>query len=222
MYSAYFFDAYGTLFDVHAATRKLADRIGPDHGLLSEIWRQKQLEYSWTRTLMDRYEDFWLLTQQALDFAFAKVPSANRDMRKELLDAYWTLDCFEEVPEVLGALKEAGVQTGILSNGSTDMLEAAIKSSRLGALLDHTISVDEIGRFKAVPAVYQMVVDVCRTPPGAISFQSSNRWDIAGAHAFGFRTVWLNRGSQPDEYGDLPPDLTLNDLNGLVGQEGPA
>ncbi len=220
MHAAYFFDAYGTLFDVHAATRKLADKVGPEHALLSDVWRQKQLEYSWTRTLMDRYADFWLLTQQALDFAFAKVPGANQSARKELLDAYWTLDCFEEVPVILKALKECGVQTGILSNGSTGMLEAAVKSSGLKDLLDHTISVDQLSRFKAVPAVYQLVTDACRIYPDAVSFQSSNRWDIAGANAFGFRTVWINRGGQPDEYTDLAPDLVLADLNGLIGKGG--
>ncbi len=220
MYSAYVFDAYGTLFDVHAAVRAHADKIGPDHAQLSEIWRQKQLEYSWTRTLMDRYVDFWDLTEQALDYAFSKVASANQDARKDLLEAYWTLDCFAEVPTVLKALKDSGVRTGILSNGSTGMLEAAVKSAGLEPLIDDVISVDRINRFKAVPAVYQMVVDDFRIYPDAVSFQSSNRWDIAAAKAFGFRTVWCNRGGQPDEYSDLPPDLLLADLNGLIGSDG--
>ena len=214
--NAYVFDAYGTLFDVHAAVRRHADQLGEGHALVSEIWRQKQLEYTWTRTLMNRYVDFWELTQQALDFALAKVPSANTGARADLLDAYWTLDCFEEVPGVLQSLKEAGKRTGILSNGSSGMLEAAVKSAGLENIVDDVISVDRIDQFKAVPAVYQMVLDDYGMAANEISFQSSNRWDIAGANAFGFNTAWINRGDQPDEYPDLKPDRILRDLNNLM------
>ena len=100
-HAAFVFDAYGTLFDVHAAVRKHADRVGPDGQLLSEIWRAKQLEYSWTRTLMGAYRDFWVLTEEALDYAFERVPSADRSLRGDLLDAYFRLDCYPEVPAVL-------------------------------------------------------------------------------------------------------------------------
>ena len=220
MHSAYIFDAYGTLFDVHAATRTHADAVGPDATALSNIWRAKQLEFTWTRTLMGRYVDFWELTQQALDYAFDALPDADRSARQALLDAYWALDCFAEVPQVLRALKEAGATTGILSNGSTDMLMAAVRSSGLEDLLDVTISVDRIGKFKALPEVYAMVTDDLRLYPDAISFQSSNRWDIAGANAFGFRTVWCNRSGAPDEYRDLSPELVLKDLTGLIGKDG--
>lgn len=215
-YSAYVFDAYGTLFDVHAAVRKHAADAGPDGQLLSEIWRAKQLEYSWVRTLMGNYEDFWNLTEQALDFAFAKVPSVDRALRPKLLDAYWTLDCYEEVPRVLRALKESGARVAILSNGSPRMLEAAVKSAALDQVLDDVFSVDEIGKFKAVPEVYDMVTTAWRLYPDAISFQSSNRWDIAGAKKFGFRPVWINRTSQPDEYADFPADAILPSLEGLA------
>lgn len=220
MHSAYVFDAYGTLFDVHAAVRNHAESVGPDHTQLSETWRSKQLEFTWTRTLMGNYVDFWDLTQQALDYSFAKFPNANRDARQALLDAYWELDCFPEVPAVLKSLKDAGVRTGILSNGSSGMLDAAVKSAGLQDLMDDVISVDRISQFKAVPAVYQMVVDDYRVYPDAVSFQSSNRWDAAAAKSFGFRTVWCNRGNQPDEYFDLSPDLVLADLNGLIGKSG--
>lgn len=220
MHSAYVFDAYGTLFDVHAAVRKHADTVGSDHAQLSDVWRTKQLEYTWTRTMMGRYVDFWELTRQALDYAFDKFPGANRSSKNQLLDAYWELECFPEVPGVLKALKEAGVRTGILSNGSTGMLEAAVRSAGIGELLDQVISVDRIERFKAMPEVYQMVVDDFRLYPDAISFQSSNRWDVAAAAGFGFRAVWCNRGNQPDEYRDLSPDLVLADLNGLISSNG--
>ena len=215
-HSAYVFDAYGTLFDVHAAVRRHAERIGPDGQLLSEVWRAKQLEYSWTRTLMGAYQDFWALTEQALDFAFARVPSADRSLRADLLEAYWHLDCYPEVPSVLRALKAEGVRLAILSNGSPAMLDAAVRSAALDQVLDEVFSVDAVRRFKTDPAVYDMVATGWRLYPNAVSFQSSNRWDVAGAARFGFRTVWINRSGQPDEYLDLPPDVILPSLEGLV------
>jgi 2-haloacid dehalogenase len=217
-HSAYVFDAYGTLFDVHAAVRRHAGEIGPDGQLLSEIWRAKQLEYSWVRTLMGAYQDFWQLTEQALDFAFARVPSADRSMRQTLLDAYWRLDCYPEVPRVLKALKAGGARTAILSNGSPRMLEAAVASSALEGFIDEVFSVDALSRFKTDPAVYDMVTTSWRLYPAKVSFQSSNRWDVAGAASFGFRTVWINRAGQPDEYRDLPPSVILPSLDGLLAE----
>lgn len=213
---AYVFDAYGTLFDVHAAVRRHADKIGPDGQQLSEIWRAKQLEYSWTRTLMGTYVDFWQLTEQSLDFAFLKVPSADKKLRQDLLDAYWRLDCYPEVPAVLKALKADGARLAILSNGSPAMLEAAVKSAALDQVLDDIFSVDTVRRFKTDPSVYDLVTTGWRLYPDAVSFQSSNRWDIAGAAKFGFRTVWINRTNQPDEYRDLAPALILPSLKGLL------
>ncbi len=216
MTKAFVFDAYGTLFDVHSAVRKHAELVGPDADIVSEVWRQKQLEYSWTRTLMDRYLDFWQLTEQALDFALSKVPSANKDAKKDLLEAYWNLECFAEVPSVLAKLKSSDKKVAILSNGSSDMLDAAVSSSGLTDLIDDVISVDRIGRFKAVPEVYQMILDDYQITASDVSFQSSNRWDIAAANSVGFQTIWCNRGTQPDEYSDLPPDRIVTDLNGLI------
>jgi 2-haloacid dehalogenase len=218
-HTAFVFDAYGTLFDVHAAVRRHAGKIGPDGQLLSDIWRAKQLEYSWVRSLMGSYADFWQLTEQALDFAFLKVPSADRSLRQELLDAYWHLDCYPEVPSVLKALKASGARLAILSNGSPAMLEAAVKSSALDQVLDDVFSVDTVRRFKTDPSVYDMVTTGWRLYPHAVSFQSSNRWDVAGATRFGFRTVWINRTNQPDEYRDLQPGLILPSLEGLLTDE---
>jgi 2-haloacid dehalogenase len=215
-YSAYVFDAYGTLFDVHAAVRRYAGEIGPDGQALSEIWRAKQLEYSWVRTLMGSYVDFWQITEQALDFAFAKVPGADRRLRGALLRAYWQLDCHPEVPAVLRALKAGGARLAILSNGTPSMLQAAVTSAGLDQVFDELFSVDSIRRFKTDPAAYQMVASLWRLAPASVSFQSSNRWDIAGATKFGFRTVWINRAGQPDEYDDLKPTLMLPTLEGLL------
>ncbi len=215
-HAAYVFDAYGTLFDVHAAVRRHAEAIGPDGQLLSDIWRAKQLEYSWVRSLMGAYVDFWQLTEQALDFALARVPSADPSLRMQLLEAYWRLDCYPEVPFVLKALKASGARLAILSNGSQAMLDSAVKSAALDQILDNVFSVDTVRRFKTDPSVYDMVTTSWRLYPDAVSFQSSNRWDVAGAAKAGFRTVWINRSNQPDEYRDLPPGLILPSLEGLV------
>ncbi|ALV29644.1 haloacid dehalogenase type II [Pannonibacter phragmitetus] len=214
-HSAYVFDAYGTLFDVHAAVRKHAAKLGPDAQTFSFVWRQKQLEYSWVRALMQRYEDFWVLTEQALDTTFNLFPSADRGLRADLLNAYWALDCYPEVPEVLTSLKQAGARLAILSNGTPSMLESAAKAAGITELLDEIFSVHDLRTYKTDPRVYELVTNHFRVYPEAISFQSSNRWDIAGATAYGFRTVWMNRTTQPDEYPDLAPSAVLSDLTGL-------
>ncbi|MCC6206155.1 MAG: haloacid dehalogenase type II [Hyphomicrobiales bacterium] len=216
-YTAYVFDAYGTLFDVHAAVRRHADEAGPQGGLLSELWRAKQLEYSWVRSLMGAYADFWQLTEQSLDFALKKVPSVDPALRTKLLEAYWRLDCYPEVPAVLKALKADGARLAILSNGSPAMLDSAVRSAALDQVLDDVISVDAVRRYKTDPAVYDLLTTNWRLYPNAVSFQSSNRWDVAGATKFGFRTVWINRSDQPDEYRDYPPALILPSLGGLLG-----
>lgn len=215
MHTVYVFDAYGTLFDVHAAVRRHAAAVGPDAAALSALWRTKQLEYSWNRALSGRYRDFWQLTEDALDTAFAKVPGAPRTTREALLDAYRTLDAYPEVINVLTTLKQAGAQTAILSNGSPAMLEMAVNAAGIGALLDDVLSVDALRTYKPLPAVYELVTTRFRVFADTVSFQSSNRWDVAGATAFGFRTVWINRTGEPDEYADQPPAVTLSSLKGL-------
>ncbi|MQT12251.1 haloacid dehalogenase type II [Segnochrobactrum spirostomi] len=213
--SVYVFDAYGTLFDVHAAVRRHAAAVGEDADRLSDLWRRKQLEYSWILSLMGRYRDFWRLTEDALDYAFAAVPSADPALRDALLDAYRTLDVYPEVYEVLTSLKATGARLAILSNGSPKMLASAVSNARLDGVLDEVISVDAVGRYKTAPEVYDLVTTAFRVYPEAVSFQSSNRWDVAGATAYGFRTVWVNRTGQPDEYFDLPATAVLPDLEGL-------
>lgn len=215
-HSAYVFDAYGTLFDVHAAVRRHAGEVGPDGQRLSELWRAKQLEYSWVRTLMGSYKDFWQLTQDALDTAFQLVPSANPSLRTKLLEAYWHLDCYPEVPAVLRSLKASGARIAILSNGSPEMLESAVRSAALDSVIDEIFSVDMVRRFKTDPQVYDLITTSWRLYPDAISFQSSNRWDVAGASKFGFHTVWINRSGQPDEYKDHMPDFVLPSLEGML------
>ena len=214
--AAYVFDAYGTLFDVHSAVRRHAEAVGPDAAWLSEVWRAKQLEYSWVRALTGRYRPFSALTEEALDFALAAVPGANRAARTDLLDAYLALDAYPEVPDVLRTLKERGHRTAILSNGSPDMLDPVVERGGLTGLLDAVVSVDVLGTFKTEPRVYAHACERLGVAPAEVSFQSSNRWDIAGATAFGHHTVWVNRTGAPDEYADLPPAMVVGDLRALV------
>jgi 2-haloacid dehalogenase len=214
--TAFVFDAYGTLFDVHAAIARHRDEVGPDADRLSELWRSKQLEYSWTLTLAGRYLDFWSLTQQALDHAFARVPSADRRLRSKLLEAYRRLDAFADARATLKELKRRGHRTAILSNGSPDMLAAAVAAADLGADLDFVLSVDSIRMYKPRPEVYALVTAGFKVKPSDVVFVSSNRWDVMGASAFGFHTVWVNRGRAPDEYMDQPPAAVVPDLAGLL------
>ncbi|WP_245514831.1 haloacid dehalogenase type II [Jiella endophytica] len=219
MHSVYVFDAYGTLFDTGAAVARHAETLGASGRELAEVWRRKQLEYSWVRGLMgDASRNFWDLTEDALDYAFQKVGGVDPALREPLLDAYRDLDCYPEVPSTLRALKDKEARVAILSNGSRDMLSRAVRSAGLEDLVDELFSAEDCGQYKTAPAVYEMVTTQYRIYPDAVSFQSSNRWDIAGANRFGFHTVWINRKGEPDEYLDLRPDAILPDLKNLAGR----
>lgn len=220
-HAVYVFDAYGTLFDVHSAVARLRDRLGPDAERLSELWRIKQMEYSWVRSLMHhgsdyRHRDFWQLTEDALDYATAAVGGIDPVLRRPLLDAYRELDAYPEVASVLAALRERGARTAILSNGSPEMLAAATRSAGLDDRLDAVLSVEDAGIFKPDPRVYQLVLDRFSVAAGEVSFQSSNGWDVAGAGAFGFDVVWINRKGQPREYADASPIREAKDLSALL------
>jgi 2-haloacid dehalogenase len=214
MAHAYVFDAYGTLFDVHAAIARHRTAAGPDADRFSETWRAKQLEYTWTLTLAGRYVDFWTLTERALDFAFARFPSVDRALRSKLLEAYSTLDAYPEAYALLRDLKAQGHVTAILSNGSPGMLRSAASAAKLEGLLDAVLSVDTIRMYKPRPEVYALASTHFKLAPGDITFVSSNRWDVMGAHAFGFRTAWVNRANAPEEY-EAPADAVLADLGAL-------
>jgi 2-haloacid dehalogenase len=210
------FDAYGTLFDVHAAIGRHRAAVGPDADRLSELWRTKQLEYTWTLTLAGRYEKFSVLTERALDFSLARFPAVDRALKPKLMDAYQTLDAYPDAGATLRALKTRGHKTGILSNGTPDMLAAAISAAGLGGDLDAVLSVDAVRIYKPRAEVYRLVTDHFGVAPRDVVFVSSNRWDVMGAIVFGFRTAWINRSKMPDEYGDLAPASVLSDLGGLT------
>jgi 2-haloacid dehalogenase len=209
------FDAYGTLFDVHAAVGHHRARLGDKADGVSAMWRTKQLEYTWLRSLMDRYVPFWQVTGEALDYAFDAHGVSDNSLRDDLLNAYLELDCYPEVPDVLAALKDGGMQSAVLSNGSPEMLDAAVKGSKLETLLDAVISVDALGIFKPHPSVYQLAVDQLGVEARQVSFQSSNAWDAAAAATFGFRVAWVNRFGQAAERLPGQPDVQLKTLSEL-------
>ncbi len=209
------FDAYGTLFDVHSAVAAHALTIGPDAAALSALWRTKQLEYSWTRSLMGRHADFWQLTGEALDFSLASLRVKNDVLRGKLLDAYRTLKAYPEVAGVLERLRSRGLKTAILSNGSPQMLADAVQAAGIDPLLDEVLSVEEVGVFKPDERVYETVCKRFQVSRDQVCFQSSNAWDVAGAKMFGFKVVWVNRGSQTKEYAFAEPDAVLTSLVAL-------
>jgi 2-haloacid dehalogenase len=211
----YVFDAYGTLFDVHSAVARHRERVGPKAGQISEIWRTKQLEYTWTRTLMSAYRDFDELTREALDFAATQCGGVAPHVQELLLQAYKTLDAFADVAPTLQMLRGKGAKNVILSNGTPQTLARAVASAGLTDLLDESLSVDVVGRYKTAPEVYALACDRYGLRPEQISFQSSNRWDVAGAVQFGFHAVWINRAGARDEYRDLPPARTISTLADL-------
>ena len=209
------FDAYGTLFDVHSAVAKHRERLGNIADQVSSVWRTKQLEYTWLRSLMRRHMDFWQVTQDALDFAFDMYTVKDPDLKKDLIEAYLQLDCYPEVPEALSELKSRGFKIAILSNGTPKMLEAAVRNSRLETLIPEIFSVEKAGVFKPDPRVYQIAVNGLNVKPEEIAFQSSNAWDASGASAFGFKVAWINRFGQRPERLPGKPDVELQSLSEL-------
>ena len=208
------FDAYGTLFDVHSVV-EAGRAVTSDPQALSVLWRQKQLEYTWLRSLMGRYEDFWAITESALTFASRRLGlRMSAAEQRRLMDAYLALDAFPEVRDVLVRLRD--LPGAILSNGAPRMLEAVVAHNGLGEHLRAVISVDEVRTFKPHPAVYALGPVRLGLARDTIGFVSSNGWDAAGAKAFGFQVVWVNRTEVPlDELG-VTPDLEVRDLAELA------
>ncbi len=214
------FDAYGTLFDVAAAARELAGQPGRE--AFAEVWMQvandwrlKQLQYSWLRAVARDHVGFWQVTQDGLDWALARAGLEDAALREDLLGLYWHLAAYPEVPEMLGRLKAAGLQTGILSNGSPDMLEGAVSSAGIGELLDAVLSVEDVGVFKPDRRVYDMVGARFDCTPDEVLFVSSNGWDAAFAAAYGFDTLWVNRAGEPMDRLSGQPGRVAADLTGV-------
>ena len=206
------FDAYGTLFDVHSAVGKYYDRLGNVADQVSNIWRTKQLEYTWLRSLMKKHADFWQITQDGLDYALDASNIKDQQLRDDLIQAYLHLKCYPEVPDTLATLEKNGRHLAILSNGSPAMLEAVVKSSGLEDLIQTVLSVEMVGVFKPDPAVYQLAVDRLGVAASEIVFLSSNSWDAVGATAFGLKVAWINRFAQRPERIPFQPEAEIKTL----------
>ncbi|MBU2961759.1 haloacid dehalogenase type II [Citreicella sp. C3M06] len=209
------FDAYGTLFDVSAAARRAAQEdaaLGRCWQTLSEDWRRKQLEYSWLRAITGDHVDFTKVTGDALDWAMERQGLTDKGLRGRLMALYQVLDAYEEVPAMLAALKAKGLGTAILSNGSPEMLAAAVDSAGIGAQLDAVLSVEEVGIFKPAREVYDLVGARMGCTPEQVLFVSSNGWDASGASGYGFHTAWVNRGNLPMDRLSARPRHVLTDL----------
>ena len=214
------FDAYGTLFDVHSVIA-LCDEIFPGQGAqLSQTWRAKQLEYTWLKSLMGRYQDFEKVTEAALKFACKALKlDCPPQSRKRLMQAYLHLEPYPEVKEALDSLSHC--KLAILSNGSPRMLKALVRNNGLGKAFGAIISVDEVKIFKPSPKVYQLALKKLNVPKNNIGFVSSNFWDICGAASFGLRTFWINRAGNPADELGYSPEATftkLTDLERIVGK----
>ena len=210
------FDAYGTLFDVHSAVARYEGRIGEQADAVSALWRTKQLQYTWLRSLMRKHVDFWRLTGDALEFALEAHNIDDQELRDDLMSAYMGLDAYPEVKETLSKLKQAGLQTAILSNGSPEMLASAVQSAGISEFLDSNLSVEDVGIYKPDPSVYQLAVDRLGVAKHEISFQSSNAWDAVAAATFGFRVAWVNRFGQARERLTADPDAEIRTLDQLL------
>jgi 2-haloacid dehalogenase len=212
---AFVFDAYGTLFDVHSIVMALDRRFPGQGSEVSKAWRTRQLEYTWLRSLMNRYEDFWRVTEDALIATCRDMRLAlEAGTRAELMEAYLRLTPFPEAREALGAL--SGIPLAILSNGSPKMLEQVVKNAGLEEAFSYLISVDEVKTYKPSAAAYQLAVRKMGAESGEMNFVSSNFFDVAGAKVFGFKSYWINRSeTAPDEFG-VSPDATLKSLSDLV------
>jgi 2-haloacid dehalogenase len=214
--AALVFDAYGTLFDVHSVVA-LCEELWPGKGAqLSQLWRTRQLEYTWLRSLMDRYADFAHVTEGALQYACAALGLPYDDAKRaRLMRAYLHLAPFPDVKDALARLR--GIELAILSNGAPPMLQDLVANTGVAALIPHVLSVDEVRIYKPAPKVYQLAVERLGVPAKAIGFVSSNGWDAAGAKAFGFRTFWVNRAGAPTDPLGVAPDHVLGSLADLPG-----
>jgi 2-haloacid dehalogenase len=209
------FDAYGTLFDFASAAARCEDV--PDQKLraLTTLWREKQLQYTWLRSLQGNFADFWHVTGDALAFALDSLDIDTPGLHAKLMDLYLTPAAFPEVPSVLSQLRKAGFRTAILSNGSARMLDSAVYAAGLTELFDAVLSVDAVKVFKPHPRVYAYGLETLGVRADEVSFQSSNAWDAYGASNFGLRVVWCNRYNHRHERLPGAPDFEIRDLSEL-------
>jgi len=193
------FDAYGTLFDWASAAERARDTLGDRWREFADLWRAKQLQYTWLRSLMGRHADFWQVTSQALDFTLESFGLSDGALRPRLMGAYLNVAAYPDARPCLELLRAAGLATAILSNGEPHMLAAAVESGGLGKLLDAVLSVEAAGVYKPHPSVYRLAAERFGAEPGQLLFVSANGWDAWGGSAFGMQVAWCNRTAQRAE-----------------------
>jgi len=209
------FDAYGTLFDVNAACRELSLDVGDKWKDLANLWRLRQVEYTWLRNSMNEYIDFWEITSNALDYAMEVLDIHDKKLREQLLELYLKLEAYPEVKEILQKLKDKNFGTGILSNGSTQMLDSAVKNAKIEDLLDVVISVEECKIYKPSSEVYDLVEKKTDIKKDNVTFFSSNAWDMHAAANYGFKTIWVNRFDGVLERLPGKPSAIVKTLNNI-------
>ena len=215
------FDPYGTLFDTGSDTGYWREILGDKADTLVELWRRKQMEYTWWRSLVGAYEDFWHVTGASLDAAMSHM-GLNMDatLRSRLMSIFLRPNAHLEVKEVLARLKESGVRTAVLSNGTLSMLVSAVKSADLYGLVDERITADTAKEFNPHPSVFQLTVDHLNVPADRICYLSASAFDAAAGAFFGFKSVWVNRIGQHGEHLAAEPDCEINNLKRLPGLLG--
>lgn len=210
------FDAYGTLFDINFVTMQHSGSLGPIAQSFSDLWRSKQLEYSWLQSLMGCYENFWTITERALDYTMDNFGIDDATLKERLLGSYEVVSCYPEVPEILSRLREKGRKLVILSNANVRMLDKAVNNAGISTFIDSSLSTESVRIFKPHPIVYQMVLEKYDTPKENILFISSNSWDAAGAKSFGFNVAWINRFDKKVDHLPVRPDHILHSLRQVL------
>ena len=216
------FDAYGTIFDFASTAARCPEIPDDQRAALTSLWRDKQLQYTWLRSLQGRYVDFWEVTGDALDFTLETLGLSAPGLRERLMDLYLTLPAFPEVRDTLRRLRQSGFITAILSNGSPAMLDAAVRGAGLQDLFDAVLSADAVKVFKTDPSVYEYGLRQLGVRAEQVSFQSSNAWDAFAASAYGMRVVWCNRYGQRRERLPGAPDHEVRSLAELPALLAPS
>ena len=209
------FDAYGTCFDINSAAKGLANKIGKDWLAFSSTWRTVQLEYTWLRSLMKRYVDFWKVTEDSLEYAM-ESHGIDKNFKNELLNLYKKLNPYPELKDCLKSLKSKKLKICVLSNGSPDLLKQLISNAGVQELFDDLISVEDVKIFKPDPQVYELVTKKYICKPEEVCFMSSNTWDIVGGGLFGYQTVWVDRFNKKFDKLDYKPNMQIKNLSELT------
>jgi 2-haloacid dehalogenase len=209
------FDVYGTLFDVNSAAKKCKKKLGTKWESFANTWRATQLEYTWLRSLMKKYINFWQITEDSLDHTMLTF-KVNKKMRKELLNLYKELSPYPEVEKCLKELKSKKIKMAILSNGTPLLLKNLFESNNIEKYFDSIISVEKVKIYKPDPKVYEIPVKKYSCKPENICFLSSNTWDVSGGGVFGYKSIWVNRSNKIFDKLGYRPKYTIKNLTQLL------